>query len=90
MTDRLADLGQQSEPRYCLRDWLCVCVGMCEMLVDWLICLCMCGQRVHLWVLVCDCVSVLFVCLSVRKADCLVGESLCVCVVVLLGWGLIA
>lgn len=38
MTDRSADLGQQSESSYCLRDWLCVYV---------------CVVNVQCWISVC-------------------------------------
>ena len=73
MTDRPADLGQQSEPRYCLRDWLCMCVGMCVML-------CLCVSQWAEGAFVGVCVSVVFV-----WKDCVVCGTLCVCVLV--GWG---
>lgn len=54
MTDRLADLGQQSEPRYCLRDWLRVLWYVCDVgseLMRARVCVCLCG----------GCVSFMFV-----------------------------
>lgn len=42
MTDRLADLGQQSERRYCLWDLVCVCVCAACVTVMFVQMLCVC------------------------------------------------
>lgn len=83
MTDRLADLGQQSEQRHCLQDWL-------RVSVFWYVCACVCVWMEVTDLCVCACVSVLFVHLcvfvglqTVRFFFCVLFFAKCACTFVL-------